>query len=225
MPRAVLFDLDGTLVDSVPDIARAADATLAALGRAPPGLERVRGWVGDGVERLVHRCLTGDMRADADPELYREALALFLSHYARENGRDTRLYPGAAETLDALAAQGIALGCVTNKPRTFSLALLETLGVAARFGIVVGGDDAARKKPHPEPVLHALRALAVTPAEAVMVGDSDADVSAARAAGVAVVAVSYGYNHGRPVATAAPDAIIDRLDELPALLRRRAAAS
>jgi phosphoglycolate phosphatase len=217
----VLFDLDGTLVDSVPDLVRAAHATLAALGQAAPGLDAVRSWVGDGVERLVHRCLTGDMAADADPDRHREALALFLGHYARENGRHARLYPGAAETLGALAAHGVALGCVTNKPRTFTLALLEALGVAARFATVVGGDDTTHKKPQPEPILHALQALAVTPADALMVGDSENDVRAARAAGVAVVAVSYGYNHGRPVAAAGPDAIIDCLDELPALLRVR----
>ena len=217
-PRAALFDLDGTLVDSVPDLAAAADATLRDLGRPPAGEPRVRDWVGDGVPRLVHRCLTGDMHADAPAELHRRALERFLHHYARENGRRTALRPGAGRALAALAERDVALACVTNKPRGFTLSLLAALGLDGFFASVVGGDDTRRQKPHPEPLLAALDALGVAPSRAVMVGDSDNDVRAARAAGVAVVAVSDGYNHGRPVAESGPDAVLDTLDDLPALL-------
>ena len=120
--------------------------------------------------------------------------------------------------LENLASHGIALGCVTNKPRELTLALLRQLGVLDHFRAVVGGDDTPEKKPHPQPLLHALAGMQVPPARALMVGDSAHDVRASHAAGMPVVAVSYGYNHGQPIADSNPDAIVDSLAELPGLL-------
>ncbi len=217
-PRALLFDLDGTLVDSVPDIARAANAALAHVGLPAVSEGAVRDWVGNGARVLLARCIAGGAEAAADPREVDRAFEAFLERYARDVCVDSRLYRGADATLGALADRGVRLGCVTNKPRALAEALLAALGVVARFQVVVGGDSVGRTKPDPEPLLAALQALGVGPEEAVVVGDSVNDVAAARAAGVAVVCVSYGYNHGADIRDAAPDAIVDALEEIPALL-------
>jgi len=217
-PALVLFDLDGTLVDSARDLACAADDTLAALGQAPIGEPAVRRFVGDGVERLVHRCLTGRLDGEAEPALAARALALFGERYAHHNARHSALYEGARQGLDALRARGTALGCVTNKPARFTEPLLVHMGIRGHFEVVVSGDTTGHRKPHPEPLLHAARALGADPARCLLVGDSDNDVRAARSAGMPVVCVSYGYNQGRDVAASAPDAVIASLAELDALL-------
>jgi len=220
-PRLVLFDLDGTLVDSVRDLARAADDMLTDLGLGTVGEERVRAFVGNGLERLVHRCLTGDMRRDADDALFRRALRRFGERYEEHNGRHSMLYAGVAQGLDAASACGAALGCVTNKSVRFAEPLLQRFGIRERFSVVVGGDTTAHKKPHPEPLLFAARSVGVPAADTLLVGDSDNDVGAARAAGMAVVCVSYGYNHGRDIADSAPDAVLASLDGLAGVLAGR----
>ncbi len=217
-PRALLFDLDGTLVDSVPDIARAANAALADVGRPQVSERNVRDWVGNGARVLLARCIAGDAGAAADPREVERAFGVFLERYGREICVDSRLYPGAEAALAAFAARGARLGCVTNKPKALAEALLAALGVAARFDVVVGGDSVAKPKPAPEPLLAALDALGVEPPAAVLVGDSVNDVAAARAAGVAVVCVSYGYNHGADIRAAGADVVVDSLEALPALL-------
>ncbi len=216
-PLLALIDLDGTLVDSVPDLAWAADRMLEALGREPAGEARVRDWVGNGVERLVKRALTGTLDGEPDAELFARALPVFSRFYHEINGRLSRPFPGVVEGLEALAAAGVRLGCVTNKAEAFTVPLLEKLGLAPHFQLIVSGDTTPHKKPHPEPLLHAARHFDVAPAQSLMVGDSRHDVEAARRAGFSVVAVSYGYNHGEDIRTAAPDAVVDRLDEIPAL--------
>lgn len=217
-PAAILLDLDGTLVDSVPDLAAGVDHMLIALGRAPAGEARVRDWVGNGVARLVHRALTGTMETDAPPADFERGLERFMVHYGAHATDRSRLYPGVAETLDALAARGFPLGCVTNKPARFTRVVLEDLGLARHFAVVVSGDEVTRGKPHPDAVERAAATLHVRAADCLVVGDSDNDVRAARACGAGIVAVSYGYNHGRDIAASAPDAVIDDLRELLALL-------
>jgi phosphoglycolate phosphatase len=217
-PALVLFDLDGTLVDSVHDLAAAADDTMRALGRAPPGEANVRTWVGNGIERLVHRCLTGDMHADAPAAEFDAAMSRFMHCYERRNGECSSVYAGAVQGLAAARAAGARLGCVTNKSHRFTAPLLSRLGLAHWFDVVVSGDTAARKKPHPDPLLHAAAALGVAPADTLLVGDSENDVRAARAAGMRVLCVSYGYNHGRDIRDACPDAVLDSLAELAGLL-------
>jgi phosphoglycolate phosphatase len=221
-PQMVLLDLDGTLVDSVPDLAASVDWMMSELGLPACGESRVRDWVGNGVERLVMRALTGELWADPPEEAFARALPLFRTAYTEHNGRHSRLFPGVAGGLEYLRGAGYRLGCVTNKAEAFTLPLLRALGIDAYFGIVVSGDTLPQKKPDPAPLLHAAERLGVAPARALMVGDSEHDVKAARAAGFQVACVSYGYNHGRDIATAQPDAVVDSLEQLRTLLEEAA---
>lgn len=218
LPRLIIFDLDGTLVDSVPDLAVAVDRMLAQLGRAPAGEARVRTWVGNGAAMLVRRALADSAEparvAAVTDAAQQQALALFQQIYRQENGRQTRLYPGVSEVLAVLAEQGIALAVVTNKPLQFTEPLLRQLGLAEFFQIVVGGDCLPQRKPHPLPLLHVCERLGVPPAQGLMVGDSRNDVDAAKAAGMVSAALTYGYNHGEPVTVSEPDWLLDDFREL-----------
>ena len=222
-PRMILIDLDGTLVDSVPDLAFSVDAMMDELGLPRRGEPAVRNWVGNGVERLVKRALVNDLEGEPDPELYARALPAFMRVYQQNTSLRSRLYPGVREGLDRLQAEGFRLGCVTNKAERFTLPLLRDKGILDRFALVVAGDTLAFSKPHPAPLLHAAAELGVTPSESLMVGDSRSDVKAARTAGFRIVCMSYGYNHGHDIREEGPDAVLDRLDELPALLQPEAA--
>ena len=216
-PELVALDLDGTLVDSVPDIAWCIDRTMPRFGTPPRGEALVRTWVGNGVERLVERALTGELHARAEPGLLREACTTFLDLYSA-HGRDrSRLYPGVRSGLAALRAHGAVLACITNKPHAPATGLLAHLGLLDAFELVLGGDSLPRRKPDPLPLLHAGSVLDVPVERSVFVGDSVNDVHAARAAGMRVICVSYGYNHGRDISDAGPDAVIDSIDELAAL--------
>ena len=223
-PRMILIDVDGTLVDSVPDLAYCVDELMKALGRPPHGEAKVRNWVGNGVERLVRRALIGQLDGEPPDEDYARAYPIFLDLYAENTSKRSRLYPGIREGVDWLKAQGYLLGCVTNKAAQFTIPLLKDLGIHDRFGIVVSGDTLPVKKPDPAPLLHAARHFGITPEESLMVGDSVSDVKAARAAGFQIVCMSYGYNHGVDIRTAQPDAVIDSLVELRGLLPPRLAA-
>ena len=217
MPQLVLIDLDGTLVDSVPDRAFCVDGMMAGIGRPPHGETRVRDWVGNGVERLVRRALVGQLDGEPDQADFEQAYPIFVELYRQHNGERSRLYPGVLQGLDDLAATGCALGCVTNKAAQFTEPLLTALGVYDRFGIIISGDSLPQKKPSPMPLLHAAAHFQVEPEDALMLGDSVSDVKAARAAGFRVVCVSYGYNHGRDIRDAEPDAVIDSFSELRGL--------
>jgi len=219
----ILIDVDGTLVDSVPDLAYCVDELMKALDRPVHGEAKVRNWVGNGVERLVRRALIGQLDGEPPDADYARAYPIFLELYAENTSKRSRLYPGIREGIDWLKSQGYLLGCVTNKAAQFTLPLLEDLGVRDDFAIVVSGDTLPVKKPDPAPLLHAAKHFGVTPAESLMVGDSVSDVKAARAAGFQIVCMSYGYNHGVDIRTAHPDAVIDSLVELRALLPPRAA--
>ncbi len=219
----ILIDLDGTLVDSVPDLAFSVDAMMDDLDLPRRGEPAVRNWVGNGVERLVQRALANDLDGEADPALFARALPVFMRIYRENTSQRSRLYPGVREGLDLLQAAGFRLGCVTNKAEQFTLPLLHDKGILDRFALVVSGDTLERKKPDPAPLLHAAAKLGVTPGESLMVGDSRSDVKAARAAGFRIVCMSYGYNHGADIRDEHPDAVLDRLDELPGLLRAEVA--
>ncbi len=221
-PKMVLIDLDGTLVDSVPDLAFCVDAMMARLDLPPHGERKVRDWVGNGVERLVRRALTGQLEGEPDEALFQRAYPIFLELYAENTAQRSRLYPGVREGLDYLKAKGYALGCVTNKAAQFTEPLLKALGIYDRFAILISGDTLPRKKPDPLPLLHAAEFFRVAPSEALMVGDSVSDVKAARAAGFHIVCMSYGYNHGSDIRLADPDGVIDSLAELRGLLERAA---
>lgn len=221
-PEMVLIDVDGTLVDSVPDLHYCVDEMMKALGMPPRGEARVRTWVGNGVERLVRRALVDNLEGEPDEALFEKAYPLFLELYAKNTSRRSRLYPGVLEGLDYLQSRGYKLGCVTNKAEQFTVPLLRELGIYERFGIIVSGDTLAQKKPHPLPLLHAAEFFGVEPQDALMIGDSVSDVKAARAAGFQIVCMSYGYNHGVDIRESGPDAVIDSMAELPGLLEGQA---
>lgn len=216
--RGVLFDLDGTLVDSAPDLATAVNRMLVATGRAPVDERTVRGWVGNGARRLVARALTG--RRDEDPPMavLESAESLFFEAYAAVLTDRTQPYPGVVETLRTLGAAGYRLGVVTNKPTRFTVPLLEALGLARYFATVVCGDTLPEKKPDAMPIEFAARELGVPIAACVLVGDSMTDVRAANNAGCPIVCVPYGYAGGDDMFSVGANAVIERMDDLPALL-------
>lgn len=217
-PRMILIDLDGTLVDSVPDLAFCVDAMLARLGRPPHGEAAVRNWVGNGVERLVRRALVGQLSGEPEAADFDRAYPLFLELYRDNTSQRSRLYPGIREGLDWLKGNRYRLGCVTNKAAQFTEPLLRDLGVRDDFEIVISGDTLPRNKPDPLPLLHAAAHFGVDPAEALMIGDSVSDVKAARAAGFRIYCMSYGYNHGQDIRDFHPDAVMDSLVEVQGLL-------
>lgn len=217
-PEMILIDVDGTLVDSVPDLHYCVDEMMKVLGMPLRGEAKVRTWVGNGVERLVRRALIGNLDGEPDDVLFQKAYPIFLDLYAENTSKRSRLYPGVREGLDMMQRAGYKLGCVTNKAAQFTIPLLKDLGVYDRFAIVVSGDTLPEKKPHPRPLLHAAEFFGVQPEKALMLGDSVSDVKAARAAGFQIVCMSYGYNHGVDIHEARPDAVIDSMVELVPLL-------
>lgn len=214
----VLIDVDGTLVDSVPDLAFCVDAMMRELGMPERGETRVREWVGNGVERLVRRALIDRLDGEPDEVLFERAYPLFLDLYADNTSKRSLLYPGVKEGLTYLQSQGYALGCVTNKAAQFTEPLLRDLGIAPFFSIIISGDTLPKKKPDPLPLLHAAEFFGVSPQESLMIGDSVSDVHAARAAGFQIVCMSYGYNHGVDIREANPDVVIDSMAELEGLM-------
>ncbi|MEJ2593515.1 MAG: phosphoglycolate phosphatase [Candidatus Thiodiazotropha sp.] len=221
-PEMILIDVDGTLVDSVPDLAFCVDEMMKRLGRPVHGEAKVRDWVGNGVERLVRRALIGQLDGEPDEAEFARAYPLFLDLYAANTSQRSLLYPGIREGLDYLKRQGYRLGCVTNKASQFTLPLLRDLGIHDEFEIIVAGDSLPKKKPDPLPLLHAAEQLGVKPENAMMIGDSQSDVKAARAAGFQIVCMSYGYNHGEDIRRYDPDAVLDSLDEIRGLLESAA---
>lgn len=217
LPRLVLFDLDGTLLDSAPDLTLAIDRMLASLDRPIAGPERVRNWVGNGAQMLVRRALTqSDTPCGDEPELalFDRAFDLFLINYGQCCAEQSTLYPGVQELISFLYDSQVSMGLVTNKPMSFTETLLDEFSLRRYFSVVLGGDSLSEKKPHPMPLQYAMDKLKVTPLQTLMVGDSRSDIKAAQAAGCKVAAVSYGYNHGEPVSSYNPDIIIDNLIEL-----------
>lgn len=217
-PEMVLIDVDGTLVDSVPDLAFCVDEMMKQLGMPVHGEAKVREWVGNGVERLTRRALIGQLDGEPDEDLFKKAYPIFLDLYAENTSKRSILFPGVKEGLAYLKSAGYKLGCVTNKAAQFTLPLLKDLGIYNEFEIVVSGDTLPQKKPDPAPLLHVAKHFGVSPEKSVMIGDSVSDVKAARAAHFQIICMSYGYNHGMDIRDAHPDAVIDSMAELEGLL-------
>lgn len=221
-PEAILLDLDGTLVDSAPDLITAVNTMLAELDRPGADPEEVRLWVGNGAQRLIERALAGTQNPATapPPALYEQAREAFFAAYQRCNGLESRLYPGVAEFLAQARARGSRLAVVTNKPGAFTGPLLEAMGIAPYFDVVLSGDSLTGadgewlRKPDPAPLAEALRRLAIPRHKGLMIGDSRADIEAARALGLPVVAVTYGYSQGTDVASLASDSQVDSMTEL-----------
>ncbi len=215
--RAVLFDLDGTLIDSVPDIAVAVDNMLAQLQLPLAGEDYVHRWVGNGADRLLHRALTREMELTAPPELFQLAKPIFLAEYEANLYCKSRLYDGVETGLQQLQTAGLKLACVTNKPSQFAAPLLEKIGIGGFFETVVGGECTPHKKPHPASLLLAADRLQVPIEQCLMVGDSINDMGAAKNAHCPVICVPYGYHQDVDLIPHA-DGLISSIAELAALI-------
>ena len=209
--RAAIIDLDGTLVDTVGDFELALNRMLDDLRLPVVDRAFIERTVGKGSEHLIRRTLA---QVGGDPAQYETAWQRYQQHYLAVNGQASAVYPGAVEGLQRLAAAGLRLACLTNKPGAFARPLLAAKGLDRHFRHVFGGDAFARKKPDPLPLLETCRALGSAPQATLMVGDSSNDAQAARSAGCPVVLVAYGYNHGEPVAAASADAVVERIDHI-----------
>ncbi len=215
--RGVAFDLDGTLVDSAPGLADAVDMALRDVNLPAAGIERISTWIGNGADIMVERAVRW-AEGDMSPEFLQKIRDKFDHYYAETAASGSRLYPQVKETLAALAALGLPLGLVTNKPTPFIAPLLESLGIGSYFTLVLGGDDVVAKKPHPAPLYLMLGTLGLRASELVFVGDSRNDIQAAQAAGCPCVGMTYGYNYGETIALSKPDRVLEHFaDLLPAL--------
>ena len=218
--QAIIFDLDGTLLDTLPDLARAANLMLAELGLSQVEESTVRAYIGDGAVRLVKRVLTGNWEREPGKLLFDRAMPIFNRHYREGVARETRPFPGVVEGLEAFRAKGFPLGCITNKPEMFTLPLLDETGLAPYFDLVVSGDILPRKKPDPMPITYACGFFGARPERVVLIGDSANDCKAAHAAGCPAVGVTYGYIPGGDVRSLGFDAIVGSLDEAVALIQK-----
>ena len=213
-PEMVLIDVDGTLVDSVPDLAFCVDETMKAMDMPLRGEAIVRHWVGNGVERLVKRALLNDLNGEPDDALFDKALPIFQDLYSENTSKRSCLYDGVTEALDFLKSTDVKIGCVTNKASQFTLPILKDLGIFDYFEHVLCGDEVERKKPDPQPLLMVAEKLGVNPKASLMLGDSMSDVKAARAAEFSIICMSYGYNHGEDIRDYNPDAVVDSMAEI-----------
>jgi phosphoglycolate phosphatase len=216
---AILIDLDGTLLHTAPELVASANRMLLDLGRPAVSQDLLTSYIGNGVSWLVKRALTGDMHAEPDANLYEQALPIFEQHY-NELLLQSKPFEGVIAGLDAMKAAGFHLGCITNKVKRYTEPLLEGLGLAHYFEIVLSGDSLPEKKPHPLPLLHAAKFFGVPVEQVLLIGDSLNDSVAARAAGCPIVCVPYGYNHGEPVDRLDLDAVINTLPDVMKLIKK-----
>jgi phosphoglycolate phosphatase len=219
--KAVLLDLDGTLLDTVLDLHAAANGMQRDLGNAEVAVEDIRAYVGRGIPNLVKRVLAGALEAadDLTPPPA-NALASFKKHYEHFNGRASKPFPGVMEGVKALKAMGLPLGVITNKAQAFTLPLLERTGLAPYMDVIVSGDILPKPKPDPMPVIWACGRLGVSPADTLLIGDSVHDFKAGRNGGCKVFLVPYGYNEGQDVRGLDADAIVETLFDAAQLVTR-----
>lgn len=218
--KAVMIDLDGTLLDTAGDLAAAANMMLRELGRAELPLETIQSYIGKGIQKLVKRSLTGSLDDEPDAELFDKAMPIYERDYAKTLCVNTRPYPGVIEGLNGLREADFRLACVTNKAEAFTLPLLRATGLFDYFDIVLSGDSLPKKKPDPMPLLHACKHFGILPHEMLLIGDSLNDAEAARAAGCHVFCVPYGYNEGRDVRELDCDAIVTSVHDATKLIQK-----
>ena len=218
--QVLLFDLDGTLVDSAPDLAAAVNQTLMQLGREPFAESTVRNWVGNGALALISRGLSG--AKDIDPNLPQplvdDALAMFLNVYAARVCDQSVLYPGVKDTLLSLKARGYRMAIITNKPEAFIAPILEGLEISNVFELSLGGDSLPERKPEPLPLYTACGMLNVQLSDCVMIGDSKNDILAAKAAKMDSIGLSYGYNYDEDLSHYQPTYLFDHFADLLTVL-------
>lgn len=222
--EVILFDLDGTLVDSAPDLALAVNHMLETLSRETFDHDLIRSWVGNGAEVLVKRGLSGStvIDEDMDSDLVAQALETFLSFYAKYLCVATVTYENVHQSLQRLQDAGFRMVIVTNKPFDFVRPLLDGLDLTHFFELTLGGDSLSRRKPDPLPLLHVCETLNLTPDQCLMVGDSKNDILAAKAAGMQSIGVSYGYNYGEDISVYEPDFVVDDFSQIVSILGEKA---
>ena len=216
--NTLLFDLDGTLVDSVPDLASSINIALQAVDHPQQPETKIRQWVGNGVDRLLHRAISGDSEGIANPSVHSQAKQAFNHWYGNHFADQSLLYSGVSEGLAQLQGRGFKIGCVTNKPIEFTTPLLEKLDIGHYFQSVVGGDSTRARKPDPLPLKHALQLLDAESTHAVMIGDSINDFEAGQRAGMATIMVDWGYHQGVDLPALTADALISQFEQLTRLL-------
>ncbi|MGB0893165.1 MAG: phosphoglycolate phosphatase [Parashewanella sp.] len=212
--KAIAFDLDGTLVDSVPDLAAATQAMLSELELNLCTEQQVRTWVGNGAEMLVKRALTYVNMGEPTAKQLSHALAVFLKHYKLHLNKHSRLYSGVKNTLERLHQQGYQLAIITNKPFQFISPLLAAFEIEPYFDLILGGDSLAEKKPNPLPINHILTQWKLDKSQLLMVGDSKNDIVAAKSAGIASIGLTYGYNYGEDIGLYGPNAVFDEFESI-----------
>ncbi|MFJ3047626.1 phosphoglycolate phosphatase [Herbaspirillum chlorophenolicum] len=211
--KAAIIDLDGTMLDTAGDFHVAVNRMRAELGLEPLAQETIVNFVGKGTENLMRRVLAVDYAEDEAEQYFKQALDSYTEHYLAINGDFSALYPGVKEGLQAMKDKGLRLACVTNKPVSFTLPLLDKKGLRGFFDVVYGGDSFPKKKPDPMPLLQVCKDFGLAPAQVVAIGDSSNDAQAARAAGCRVLNVPYGYNHGESIHDVDSDGIVQTLFE------------
>ena len=217
--KAVAFDLDGTLIDSVPDLAAATNATLQELGLPLSTESQVRSWVGNGAEMLMRRALSFALSKDVSDEQLAVCMPRFMHFYQQNLQQHSRLYDNVEQVLKELHSAGYQLAIVTNKPFEFTVPLLQAFKLDGYFSIVLGGDSLAKMKPDPLPLTHILQQWQLEPAQLLMVGDSKNDILAAKAAAIASIGLTYGYNYGEDIGLSGPTAVCEQFSEISALLK------
>ncbi|GIU29962.1 phosphoglycolate phosphatase [Shewanella hafniensis] len=212
--KAIAFDLDGTLIDSVPDLAVATQQALAELGLKSCSEAQVRTWVGNGAEMLMRRAMTHALGADVEQTALDAAMPIFMNHYQENLEKHSALYSDVHQVLQTLFDAGFKLAVVTNKPYRFTLPLLNAFGINDFFSLVLGGDTLAKMKPDPLPLQHLLHEWQLDKEALLMVGDSKNDILAAKAAGIASIGLTYGYNYGEDIGLSGPDAVCEQFSEI-----------
>ncbi|WP_144211972.1 phosphoglycolate phosphatase [Shewanella donghaensis] len=212
--KAIAFDLDGTLVDSVPDLAAATSATLIELGLPVCNESQVRSWIGNGARVLMQRALVFAMGSDYSDGKLDAAMPLFMVHYQQHLQMHSKLYPQVISTLNALKSAGYPMAIVTNKPFRFTEPLLAAFEIDGFFSLVLGGDSLEKMKPDPLPLTHILQQWQLEPEQLLMVGDSKNDILAAKSAGVSSIGLTYGYNYGEDIGLSSPTAVCEQFNEI-----------
>ena len=217
--KLIIFDLDGTLIDSSPDLALAINHMLKTLNKESYSPDEIHHWVGNGAEVLVKRALSGNKKIDdsLDPTLCSQALEIFFDFYRQNLTVNTITYPQVYETLALLKEHGYRMAIASNKPFAFIEPILDALKLNAYFELYLGGDSVEQKKPHPSLLLYVCEKLNINVEDAVMVGDSKNDILAARACNMNSIGLSYGYNYGEPLELENPDVVFDNFGDISKL--------
>ncbi|MDD5228946.1 MAG: phosphoglycolate phosphatase [Methylococcales bacterium] len=215
----IIFDLDGTLINSAPDLVEAVNFALTELNKPTHSQASIQQWIGNGADVLVKRSLVGDWHVESEPDDFEAAFALFKTYYAAHDWVHSHLYSGTLETLQALKKLGFKLACVTNKTARFTNPLMETAGLAPYFDFIASGDTFAAMKPEPLPLLETAKLLAIAPENALMIGDSINDITAGKRAGFKTCAVSYGYAGQYTMADLNADYTVNAMLEIVDLIK------